>query len=97
MTSAPATASVEIFTLPTCGFCHAAKRLLASKNVAFREIDVSGDNELRRALTVRANGRTTLPQIFINDAHIGGCDDLHALDHEGKLDRLLTGGEAVSP
>ncbi len=94
MTSAPAT--VEIYTTQTCGYCRAAKALLTRKNVPFKEIDVSAGGELRRAMTARANGGTTVPQIFINDAHVGGCDDLYALDHAGKLDRLLAGEEVVS-
>ena len=96
MTSTPVTAAVEIYTTQTCGYCRAAKSLLARKNVAFREIDVSAGGELRRAMTARARGGTTVPQIFINDAHVGGCDDLYALDHEGKLDRLLAGEEILS-
>ncbi|MGO4712052.1 glutaredoxin 3 [Bradyrhizobium sp. 2TAF24] len=96
MTSAPVTAAVEIYTTSTCGYCRAAKSLLARKNVAFKEIDVATDRALRQAMVARANGRTTVPQIFINDAHVGGCDDLYALDQAGKLDPLLAGGEAVS-
>ncbi|MEW6644530.1 MAG: glutaredoxin 3 [Pseudomonadota bacterium] len=96
MTSAPVTAAVEIYTTPTCGYCRAAKSLLARKNVAFKEIDVANDHALRQAMVARASGRTTVPQIFINDAHVGGCDDLYALDHAGRLDPLLAGGEAVS-
>jgi glutaredoxin 3 len=96
MTSAAATATVEIYTTRSCGYCHAAKSLLAKKNVAFKEIDVSAGGELRRTMTARAHGGSTVPQIFINDAHVGGCDDLYALDHAGKLDRLLAGEEVVS-
>lgn len=80
---------VEIYTTPTCPYCFAAKRLLTKKGVAFTEIDVSRDPSLRMAMTQRANGGRTVPQIFIGNTHVGGCDDLHALDHSGKLDPLL--------
>jgi glutaredoxin 3 len=82
---------VEIYTTPICPYCHAAKRLLERKGVSYREIDVSRDPALRAAMTQRANGRRTVPQIFIGEMHVGGSDDLHALDHAGKLDRLLAG------
>lgn len=81
--------TVEIYTTPTCPYCHAAKRLLTRKGVAFTEIDVSRDPDLRAAMTDRANGRRTVPQIFIGGQHVGGSDDIHALDHDGKLDALL--------
>jgi len=80
---------VEIYTTPYCGYCAMAKRLLDRKGVAYREIDVSADPELRAAMVQRANGRRTVPQIFIGTTHVGGSDDLHALDHAGKLDPLL--------
>ena len=80
---------VEIYTTPICPYCLAAKRLLTKKGVAFTEIDVSGDPALRDAMTARANGRRTVPQIFIGPTHVGVCDDLHALDAAGKLDPLL--------
>lgn len=80
---------VEIYTTPTCPYCMAAKRLLSAKGVDFKEIDVSADPDLRLAMTNRAGGRRTVPQIFIGDLHVGGCDDLHALDAAGKLDGLL--------
>lgn len=80
---------VEIYTTPFCGFCAMAKRLLDRKGVAYREIDVSADPSLRAAMVQRANGRRTVPQIFIGATHVGGSDDLHALDHAGKLDTLL--------
>ncbi len=80
---------VEIYTTRYCPYCHAAKRLLSRKGVNYIEIDVSGDPKRRRDMTARANGRTTVPQIFIGSSHIGGCDDLYALDEAGKLDRLL--------
>ena len=82
---------VEIYTTPLCGFCHAAKRLLTQKRVSFKEIDVSRDAALRNAMIARAGGRRTVPQIFIGAAHIGGCDDLHALDDAGRLDPMLAG------
>ncbi len=83
--------TVEIYTSPLCGFCHAAKRLLTAKGVSFAEIDVSRDPAMRQAMMARANGRHTVPQIFIGEAHVGGCDDLYALDRDGKLDALLAG------
>lgn len=82
-------ARVEIYTTPTCPYCIAAKSLLTRKGVAFEEISVAGDPEGRRAMSARAGGRTTVPQIFINGRHVGGCDDLHALDDAGGLDPLL--------
>lgn len=83
--------TVEIYTTPTCPYCHAAKRLLAEKSVAYTEIDVSGDPALRSAMTERAGGRRSVPQIFIGATHVGGCDDLYALENAGKLDALLKG------
>lgn len=80
---------VEIYTTPYCGYCAMAKRLLDRKGVAYSEIDVSADPELRAAMVQRANGRRTVPQIFIGTTHVGGSDDLHALEHAGKLDPLL--------
>jgi glutaredoxin 3 len=83
--------TVEIYTTPLCGFCHAAKRLLTRKGVAFSEIDVSRDATLRNAMIARAGGKRTVPQIFIGTTHVGGCDDLHDLDHAGRLDPMLAG------
>lgn len=80
---------VEIYTTPTCGYCQAAKRLLSRKGIAFKEIDVSGDHDLRIAMTQRAGGRRTVPQIFIGERHVGGCDDLYELEEAGQLDPLL--------
>ena len=80
---------IEIYTTPTCPFCIAAKRLLSQKNVTFEETDVSKNPDLRQAMIQRANGRRTVPQIFIDAQHIGGCDDLYALDSRGGLDPLL--------
>lgn len=82
-------ARIEIYTTPTCPYCIAAKKLLLQKGAAFEEIDVAGDPEGRKAMSARAGGRTTVPQIFIDGRHIGGCDDLHALDAAGGLDPLL--------
>ena len=82
---------VEIYTTRYCPYCHAAKALLTQKGVAFREIDVSSQQERRAEMIERAKGRSTVPQIFIGDIHVGGCDELHALDDEGKLDALLAG------
>lgn len=82
-------ADVEIYTTRICPYCVRAKNLLQKKGVAFREVDVSDDAELRVALVEKAGGQRTVPQIFINGQHIGGSDDLHALDREGKLDALL--------
>lgn len=80
--------AVEIYTTRWCPYCHAAKALLTRKGVAFKEIDVSASSE-RQAMIERANGRMTVPQIFIGKVHVGGCDDLHDLEHEGRLDPLL--------
>jgi glutaredoxin 3 len=84
---------IEIYTTRYCPYCIAAKRLLSSKNVAFTEIDVSGDPQGRTEMVERANGRTTVPQIFVGTTHVGGCDDLYALDQAGKLETLLGVGE----
>lgn len=81
--------TVEIYTTPFCGYCMMAKRLLGQKGVAFTEIDVSGDPEARRAMMQRAGGRRSVPQIFVGATHVGGCDDLYALERAGKLDPLL--------
>ena len=80
---------VEIYTTPTCPYCHAAKRLLTKKGVAFTEIDVSRDPALRRKMTARAGGSHTVPQIFIGGTHVGGFDDIHALVNAGILDPML--------
>ena len=81
---------ITIYTTSTCPYCHAAKSLLWKKGVAFSEIDVTGKPADRRAMTDRAAGRTSVPQIFIGQQHVGGCDDLYALDEAGELDPLLT-------
>ena len=82
-------AKVEIYTSPICGYCHRAKALLTKKGVAFTEIDVSGDPDVRDEMVKRAQGRRTVPQIFIDGRHMGGCDDIYALESTGKLDPLL--------
>lgn len=82
-------AQIEIYTSPLCGFCHAAKRLLNQKGVDFAEIDVLRDPSRKPEMIQRANGGRTVPQIFIAGQHVGGCDDLYALDQAGKLDPLL--------
>ena len=82
---------VEIYTSPLCGFCHAAKRLLSQKGVAFSEIDIWADPSKKPEMMQRAQGRHTVPQIFIGATHVGGCDDLYALERDGKLDQMLAG------
>ena len=82
-------ASIDIYMRQFCGYCAAAKKLLETKGVAFNEYDATYAPDLRQEMVKRANGRNTFPQIFIDDNHIGGCDDLHALDRAGKLDPLL--------
>ena len=82
-------AKVEIYTWSTCPFCIRAKALLAKKGVEFTEYCIDGDEEARDKMTQRANGRRSLPQIFINDQHIGGCDDLYSLEFNNQLDLLL--------
>jgi glutaredoxin 3 len=81
--------SVTIYTKSWCPYCQSAKELLASKGVAFTEIEISGKAEERAAMIQRAGGRMTVPQIFVGDRHVGGCDDLYALDARGELDKLL--------
>lgn len=83
---------VTIYTTPTCPYCKSAKRLLSSKGVTFREIDVTSAPGLRDDMAARANGRRTVPQIFINGLGVGGCDDLHELEQKGELDAMLAGG-----
>ena len=80
---------VEIYTTPICPYCMMAKRLLDQKGAAYREINVMGDNDARAEMLGRANGQRTVPQIFIGETHVGGSDDLHALERAGKLDDLL--------
>ena len=85
------TAAIEIYTRPGCGYCSAAKSLLARKKAAFTEYDAGEDPSWRRAMYDRAGDGATFPQIFIGDMHVGGCDELYALDRAGKLDTLLAG------
>ncbi|MFO1152505.1 MAG: glutaredoxin 3 [Rhodospirillales bacterium] len=85
--------AVDIYTTPFCGYCRRAKELLTKKGVAFNEIDVSDVVGARAAMQERAGGAKTVPQIFIDGRHIGGSDDLAALDRKGELDRLLGRGE----
>ena len=80
---------VEIYTKTFCPYCWRAKLLLDGKGVAYKEIAVDMGGEARQGMIQRANGRTTVPQIFIDDRHVGGCDDLMELDRAGKLDRML--------
>lgn len=83
---------VTIYTRMMCGYCAAAKRLLEKKGVAYTEHDASFSPELRQEMIARANGRYTFPQIFVGDVHVGGSDELHALEAEGRLDALLASG-----
>ncbi|MEO0543569.1 MAG: glutaredoxin 3 [Pseudomonadota bacterium] len=82
-------ADVVIYTRQLCGFCTAAKRLLDSKDQSYREFDATFNPGLKKEMIQKANGRATFPQVFINDDHIGGFDDLNALERAGKLDALL--------
>jgi glutaredoxin 3 len=83
-------AAVELYTTPYCPYCIAAKQLLRRKGIDFRDIDVAGRPELRAEMMTRAGGRHTVPQIFVGTTHVGGCDDLYALDEAGELDPLLS-------
>lgn len=80
---------VVIYTKSWCGYCIRAKELLARKQIPFTEIEISNDDVLREEMVARAGGRTTVPQIFVGETHVGGCDDLYRLDAEGRLDDLL--------
>jgi glutaredoxin 3 len=86
-----ASAGIEIYTRPGCGYCSAAKSLLNRKKAAFTEYDTAKDASVRQAMFDRAGAGSTFPQIFIDQMHVGGCDELYALDREGKLDALLNG------
>ncbi len=81
--------TVEIYTSPLCGYCHAAKRLLTEKGISFAEVDVLSNPDRKPEMIKRANGSRTVPQIFVGDTHVGGYDDLNALERAGKLDALL--------
>ena len=85
--------SVEIYTRKYCSYCHFAKELLSRKGVSFREIDVTGNQQVRDEMIQRAGGQSTLPQIFIGATHVGGCDELYALEDAGKLEPLLQQSE----
>jgi len=80
---------IEIYTSPLCGYCHAAKRLLNQKGLSFSEIDVLMHPSRKKEMVQRAGGRTSVPQIFIGETHVGGYDDISALERAGKLDPLL--------
>ncbi len=82
-------AKIEIYSSPFCGFCHRAKSLLQSKNAEFEDIDVMMDRVRKAEMMERADGRTSVPQIFIDGEHVGGCDELFALESAGKLDPML--------
>jgi glutaredoxin 3 len=90
------TAAIEIYTRPGCGYCSAAKSLLTRKKAAFVEFDVAKDPAFREEMWDRAGADSTFPQIFIGEMHVGGCDELYALDRQGKLDALLVGEKANS-
>ncbi len=87
------TAAIEIYTRPGCGYCSAAKSLLTRKKAAFTEYDVAKDPGWRQHMYDRAGQGATFPQIFIGQTHVGGCDELYALDREGRLDSLLAGAK----
>ena len=89
-------AAIEIYTRPGCGYCTAAKQLLTRKKAAFTELSVSSDPNIRQQMYDRAGDGSTFPQIFIGETHVGGCNELYALDRAGKLDALLAGEEANS-
>jgi glutaredoxin 3 len=90
------TAAIEIYTRPGCGYCGAAKSLLTRKKATFTELNVASDPAFREQMYDRAGHGSTFPQIFIGSTHIGGCDELYALDREGKLDGLLSSEGASS-
>jgi glutaredoxin 3 len=82
-------ALIDIYTIRYCPYCEEAKELFSRKGVTFQEIDATGNRDIRKMMIERANGRSTYPQIFIGTTHVGGCDDLYALEEAGKLDPLL--------
>jgi len=84
-------ANIEIYTWSTCPYCSRAKELLNSKGVKYTEHDITGDDGARAKMVERTGGPRTVPQVFVNDVHYGGCDDIHALDDQGKLDDILNG------
>ena len=89
-------AAIEIYTRPGCGYCTAAKQLLTRKKAAFTELSVTSDPAYREQMYDRAGAGSTFPQIFIGQTHVGGCNELYALDRAGTLDALLAGEEATS-
>ena len=89
-------AAIEIYTRPGCGYCTAAKQLLTRKKVDFTELNISADPNVRQRMYDRAGADSTFPQIFIGQTHVGGCNELYALDRAGKLVALLAGEEANS-
>jgi glutaredoxin 3 len=89
-------AAIEIYTRPGCGYCTAAKQLLTRKKAAFTEFNVATDPALRDRMYVRAGVDSTFPQIFVGQTHVGGCNELYALDRAGQLDALLAGEKANS-
>jgi glutaredoxin 3 len=88
--------AIEIYTRPGCGYCTAAKSLLTRKKAAFTELNVAADPTYREQMYHRAGAGSTFPQIFIGKTHVGGCDELYALDREGKLDPLLASESTAS-
>ncbi len=88
---------ITIYSTPTCPYCIRAKKLLLSKGLKFEDIDVAGRPEVRRAMSEKAAGQTTVPQIWIGEVHIGGSDELHALDASGKLAELINGKACQAP
>ncbi len=80
---------VIMYTKSYCPYCVKAKRLLEQKNLSYQEIDIENDESLREEMIQKANGRKTVPQIFINDKHVGGCDDLYELEENGELDKII--------
>ena len=80
---------ITIYTTPICPYCVRAKQLLKKKGAEFDEVDVFMDTKARKEMEDKSGGARTVPQIFIGETHVGGCDDLYALDHDGKLDTLL--------
>ena len=89
-------AAIEIYTIRYCPYCQDAKELLSRKGVSFHEIDVTGNRDIRKEMIQRANGGSSYPQIFIGATHVGGCDDLYALEQAGQLDPLLAEAKEIS-
>ncbi len=83
-------ADIVVYTRKWCGFCTAAKHLLTEKGAAFEEIDATGDQAKRQEMIQRSGGRTSVPQIFVDGQHLGNCDEIYALESQGKLDTILT-------